>query len=75
MTLHFEGPEVVADDYRDKVCVFNTSFCIPEYAFLGIKKEKNLAGIDGMVGLAPDFEDPENGPSILEGLKKGAYID
>ena len=47
--------------------------CVPNFNFFGITEQVGLDGLDGILGLSPDYT--ANGPSFISKMKDHGMID
>ena len=65
INLEYGSSKASGPLYTDKVCLSTTdeNSCVDEMGFVAISSESGLAGLDGVLGMAPYQED--NGPSFV----------
>jgi hypothetical protein len=66
--LEYGSSSATGSVYTDSVCMLETdsSSCASQMGFVAISEESGLAGLDGVLGMAPYGEG--NGPSFVKTL-------
>ena len=60
---------------NDTVCIQNDSTCVGNFSFISATEVKQLAGLDGIIGLAPDGLEDGTQNSFVRALKEAGIID
>ena len=72
--LDYGSATLLGSTYSDRVCLSqDDGSCLNDFEFFVIDSETGLSGLDGILGLSPDYK--SNGPSFMKALKSQSIID
>ena len=72
--LDYGSAKLYGSTYSDRVCLTDDgSECVSDFEFFKIDRETGLQGLDGILGLSPDYD--QNGPSFMGAMKSAGLID